>query len=132
MSGFSVEAMGVPETYPLADRAGMPITSLPAEKLRPVARADELPLLCHEACNLLVARTREVVKAGGRGDDDSRRQVVTMNVRDRKCAVASKQPHRCRRLLGGVASGRGGTRARLGRTNSSPGLINAHCHLDYT
>jgi len=44
---------------------GMPITSLPAEKLRPVARADELPLLCHEACNLLVARTREVVKAGG-------------------------------------------------------------------
>ena len=29
----------------------------------PGADSDELPLLCHEACNLLVARAREVVKA---------------------------------------------------------------------
>jgi hypothetical protein len=42
-----------------------PVTSLPKEKFDPgsVAR-DELPLLCHEACNLLVAKAREVVKAG--------------------------------------------------------------------
>jgi len=41
---------------------GEPITSLPAEKFDPAAPACRLPLLCHEACNLLVARAREVVK----------------------------------------------------------------------
>lgn len=41
----------------------VPIATLPREKFDPGARgAGELPLLCHEACNLLVARAREVVK----------------------------------------------------------------------
>lgn len=40
----------------------IPIASLPAEKLSPGARPGEWPLLCHEACNLLVAKAREVVK----------------------------------------------------------------------
>ena len=43
---------------------GVPVTSLPAEKLQPTAPAETLPLLCHEACNLLVAKVREVVKKG--------------------------------------------------------------------
>jgi len=41
---------------------GVPVTSLPAEKFQPTAPAQRLPLLCHEACNLLVAKAREVVK----------------------------------------------------------------------
>jgi len=40
----------------------VPVTSLPAEKFLPEAPANTLPLLCHEACNLLVAKAREVVK----------------------------------------------------------------------
>ncbi|HSI15097.1 MAG TPA: DR2241 family protein [Chthoniobacter sp.] len=43
----------------------VPITSLPAEKFQPEAPANTLPLLCQEACNLLVAQAREVVKKGG-------------------------------------------------------------------
>jgi sirohydrochlorin cobaltochelatase len=41
---------------------GVPVTSLPVEKFQPTAPAEILPLLCHEACNLLVAKAREVVK----------------------------------------------------------------------
>jgi sirohydrochlorin cobaltochelatase len=41
---------------------GVPVTSLPAEKFQPTTFADTLPLLCHEACNLLVAQARQVVK----------------------------------------------------------------------
>lgn len=41
---------------------GVPVTSLPAEKFQAAAAADTLPLLCHEACNLLVAQARQVVK----------------------------------------------------------------------
>ena len=41
---------------------GVPVTSLPAEKFQPAVSADVLPLLCHEACNLLVAKARGVVK----------------------------------------------------------------------
>lgn len=41
---------------------GVPITSLPADKFSPDAAPGEWPLLCHEACNLLVAKAREVVK----------------------------------------------------------------------
>jgi hypothetical protein len=41
---------------------GVPVTSLPAEKFQMRGAADTLPLLCHEACNLLVAKAREVVK----------------------------------------------------------------------
>ncbi|MEI9894479.1 MAG: hypothetical protein WDN28_11490 [Chthoniobacter sp.] len=48
--------------WPIAP--GIPITSLPAEKFQPSAPRPELPLLCHEACNLLVAKAREVVKKG--------------------------------------------------------------------
>lgn len=48
--------------WPIAPE--VPITSLSAEKFRPDAHADTLPLLCHEACNLLVAKAREVVKKG--------------------------------------------------------------------
>lgn len=46
--------------WPIAP--GLPITSLPAEKFDPTAPPGSLPLLCHEACNLLVAKAREVVK----------------------------------------------------------------------
>lgn len=47
--------------------AEQPMTSLPAEKCcaEPARLADgtrSIPLLCHEACNLLVAAAREVVK----------------------------------------------------------------------
>ncbi|HEV7405618.1 MAG TPA: DR2241 family protein [Chthoniobacteraceae bacterium] len=46
----------------------VPVTGLPAAKFDPAvhqcprAVAPPLPMLCHEACNLLVARAREVVK----------------------------------------------------------------------
>jgi sirohydrochlorin cobaltochelatase len=46
--------------WPLAP--GAPISSLPPEKRDASAFAGEMPLLCHEACNFLVARAREVVK----------------------------------------------------------------------
>jgi sirohydrochlorin cobaltochelatase len=46
--------------WPIAPE--VPITALPAEKFQREAPADTLPLLCHEACNLLVAKAREVVK----------------------------------------------------------------------
>jgi sirohydrochlorin cobaltochelatase len=48
--------------WPLAP--GVPITSLPAEKFRPEAPPGAMPFLCQEACNLLVAKAREVVKKG--------------------------------------------------------------------
>jgi sirohydrochlorin cobaltochelatase len=39
----------------------LPVNSLPVEKF--TARGgDEWPLLCHEACNILVAEARKVVK----------------------------------------------------------------------
>ena len=41
---------------------GGPVPSLPAEKFHPPAPPQDLPLLCHEACNFLVAKAREVVK----------------------------------------------------------------------
>ena len=43
---------------------GVPITSLPADKFVP-ATSGGIPLLCAEACNLLVARAREAVKKEG-------------------------------------------------------------------
>jgi sirohydrochlorin cobaltochelatase len=43
----------------------LPIYTLPAEKLHPPAAGAALPLLCHEACNLLVAQARTVVKKSG-------------------------------------------------------------------
>jgi len=46
--------------WPIAP--GVPVTSLPAEKFTAAAGRETFPLLCHEACNLLVARAREVVK----------------------------------------------------------------------
>lgn len=39
-----------------------PITTLPVEKFSPDAAPGVLPLLCHEGCNLLVAKARELVK----------------------------------------------------------------------
>jgi len=46
---------------------GVPVTSLPAAKSDPLANQlgtpmRALPMLCHEACNLLVTKAREVVK----------------------------------------------------------------------
>ena len=41
---------------------GMPITTLPPEKRSPATAPGVWPLLCHEACNLLVAKARELVK----------------------------------------------------------------------
>ncbi|HEX8295074.1 MAG TPA: DR2241 family protein [Chthoniobacteraceae bacterium] len=49
--------------WPLAPE--QPVLSLPPEKLRAPAAGKTLPLLCHEACNLLVAKAREVVKKTG-------------------------------------------------------------------
>jgi sirohydrochlorin cobaltochelatase len=43
--------------------AGQVVTSLPEEKFRP-AGGDAMPLLCQEACNILVAAARKVVKEG--------------------------------------------------------------------
>lgn len=46
----------------------VPVTSLPSSKFDPALHqspldaAPPLPMLCHEACNILVARAREVVK----------------------------------------------------------------------
>lgn len=40
-----------------------PIRTLPPEKLSAPPSSPTLPLLCQEACNLLVARAREVVKS---------------------------------------------------------------------
>lgn len=42
--------------------AQLPIQSLPPEKLQPPPAQKSLPLLCHEACNLLIAEARMVVK----------------------------------------------------------------------
>ena len=42
---------------------GVPITSLPPDKFLPPSSPNEWPLLCHEACNLLVAEARKVVKS---------------------------------------------------------------------
>jgi sirohydrochlorin cobaltochelatase len=47
---------------------GEPVTSMPAEKFDPAADGDVvrgIPLLCAEACNLFVAKAREVVKSEG-------------------------------------------------------------------
>ncbi len=46
--------------WPLAP--GQPITTLPPEKFSGEAGPGDWPLLCQEACNLLVAKAREVVK----------------------------------------------------------------------
>jgi sirohydrochlorin cobaltochelatase len=40
----------------------VPVQTLPAAKLQPAPAGAALPLLCHEACNLLVAQARTVVK----------------------------------------------------------------------
>jgi sirohydrochlorin cobaltochelatase len=41
---------------------GAPVTTLPPEKFSATAPPGVFPLLCHEGCNLLVAKAREVVK----------------------------------------------------------------------
>lgn len=46
--------------WPLAP--GLSITTLPAEKFQTSSSPRALPLFCQEACNLLVAKAREVVK----------------------------------------------------------------------
>ena len=43
--------------------AAVPISTLPAEKFRSEATPGCLPLLCHEACNMLVAGARKIVKS---------------------------------------------------------------------
>jgi len=47
--------------WPIAP--GLPVASLPREKFETADSGDEMPLFCHEACNLLVAKAREVVKS---------------------------------------------------------------------
>ncbi len=47
--------------------AGVPVCSLPTEKFT-IREGGALPLLCHEACNLLVAEARKVVKAESPGE----------------------------------------------------------------
>jgi hypothetical protein len=41
---------------------GVPITTLPPEKFPSSESAQEWPLLCQEACNLLIAEARKIVK----------------------------------------------------------------------
>lgn len=67
IGGFCASRGGCLKTilWPLAP--GLPVTSLPPEKFDATANQDGsnepcIPLLCVEACNLLVARAREVVK----------------------------------------------------------------------
>ena len=52
------------QAHPLAARAGRSDYLAAEREIRPFAAPGEMPLLCHEACNLLVARAREVVKKG--------------------------------------------------------------------
>lgn len=40
----------------------LPIDTLPVEKLQPPVAGAALPFLCHEACNLLIAQARTIVK----------------------------------------------------------------------
>jgi len=50
---------------------GLPICSLPPEKFDAHTvrgKGCNLPLLCHEACNLLVAKAREVVKSAAKAE----------------------------------------------------------------
>jgi sirohydrochlorin cobaltochelatase len=62
IGGFCQSASGCLKhlLWPIAPE--LPIRTLPAEKLRASAAIPALPLLCHEACNLLVAQARAVVK----------------------------------------------------------------------
>lgn len=49
--------------------AGVPVASLPPEKFTPAREGSAMPLLCHEACNLLVAAARKAVKGEVPGDE---------------------------------------------------------------
>jgi sirohydrochlorin cobaltochelatase len=67
IAGFCTSRGGCLKTILWPLEPGVPVTSLPPEKFDPRAvqpgiPAPALPMLCHEACNLLVARAREVVK----------------------------------------------------------------------
>ena len=128
---------GASSSGPLGDRAGQPITTLPPEKFAsPAPAATCFPLLCHEACNLLVAKAREVVKRAERPDMILRaRTLVTMAGPPIEHGAVAVEGNRI------VAVGhvpdlawvyRRAESIDLGDVALLPGLINAHCHLDYT
>jgi sirohydrochlorin cobaltochelatase len=65
IGGFCASRGGCLKTILWRIAPDVPITSLPPEKFASGASAAPcapLPMLCHEACNLLVAKAREVVK----------------------------------------------------------------------
>lgn len=58
---------------------GQPVDGLPSGKMSPVLdpgtnACDEIPLLCHEACNILVAEARQVVKQREKDSPQPERQ----------------------------------------------------------
>jgi hypothetical protein len=68
IGSFCTSRGGCLKTILWAIAPEVPIRSLPAIKFDPSVNQLEtseraVPLLCHEACNLLVAKIREVVKA---------------------------------------------------------------------
>ena len=115
--------------------APAPIRTPPAENLLAGA-PPSLPLLCHEACNLLVAKARKVVKKAGIRRHDPPRP----HRRHHGRAAASKTARSPSRTIASSPSGTlpdlqwvsDGPVIDLGEQVLLPGLINAHCHLDYT
>jgi sirohydrochlorin cobaltochelatase len=69
IASFCASRGGCLKTILWAIGESRPVLSLPPEKFDPAAEqlpgapGKSLPLLCHEACNLLVAEARKVVKA---------------------------------------------------------------------
>jgi sirohydrochlorin cobaltochelatase len=67
IGGFCTSRGGCLKTILWRISPEVPVSSLPPEKFDPAvnqtgASEPALPMLCHEACNLLVAKAREVVK----------------------------------------------------------------------
>lgn len=75
IAGFCTSRGGCLKTILWRIAPDVPITSLPPEKFDPSVNQTgsaepALPLLCHEACNLLVAKAREVVKGRRMPNDE--------------------------------------------------------------
>ena len=107
-----------------------PITSLPPEKFPSSESPREWPLLCHEACNLLVAeaaKSRETMILRAR-------LVVPIaaDVIENGAVVVEGNPIVAVGPADEIQARWYGPTKDLGDVALMPGLINAHCHLDYT
>ena len=142
IGGFCTSRGGCLKTilWPLAP--GLPVTSLPPEKFDATVNQDGsnepcIPLLCAEACNLLVARAREVVKQSA-----GRRTMTILRARTVLPLCRPPIDNGAVAIEGGrivavgplaeVTARCAGAVLDLGEQVLLPGLINAHCHLDYT